>query len=105
MQRRWSSTEGGVEWASTSRPIGQLTYNTFVEDDFNVIFDNYIYAANARSWANYDFGKAGCSCASPNHSVSEARVLKTWTRKVPAPSAVHCVSYVSRAEKSIKGEW
>lgn len=62
--------------------MGHIQYDTFVEDDFNIIFDHYIYSANARSWASYDFGKANCSEAHPKNASSFSRVVKTWAEKV-----------------------
>ena len=56
---------GGTQWAAPERPLLQPVYSTYVEDDYDEVWDKYAYdMAGSKSWALKDFGKPGSAAAS-----------------------------------------
>lgn len=64
-------------WATEKFPLAKLTYNTYTESDYNVIWGNYTYAGGgAEGWPGLDFGKRKCSAAKPQHASYTATAVE-----------------------------
>lgn len=62
-----------MDWASSAWPMAMLQYDTYTEEDYNTIFDNYTYSGSSEGWPGLDFGKRNCSIAEPRHASSKAK--------------------------------
>ena len=55
---------GGTQWATPERPLLQPVYSTYIEDDYDEVWDKYAYdTAGSKTWALKDFGKPGSAAA------------------------------------------
>lgn len=84
--KRWGSqgehNQGaGHQWASQQSPLAQIMYSTYVEADYNAIWDRYAYLNGKPDWFQKDFGKLNCSrSASPRRADSPAQLKEVWVR-------------------------
>lgn len=49
-------------------PFAAVQYSTYIDQDFNVIWENYTWVANAAEWFLKDFGKPNVSLAHPKRA-------------------------------------
>ena len=78
LQYLWPE-QAGANWATPEKPLGQVLYETFTEEDYDVIWDTYAY-----SDFKSDFGKLNCSAAKPRHAQLKPEVFKIYKYQVGA---------------------
>ena len=56
--------------------------STYTEQDYDVIWENYMYISQDNWWVVYDFGKKNCSEARPRRADVAARLEELWVDRV-----------------------
>ena len=56
--------------------------STYTEQDYDVIWENYMYISQDNWWVVYDFGKKNCSEARPRRADVVARLEELWVDRV-----------------------
>ena len=56
--------------------------STYTEQDYDVIWENYMYISQDNWWVVYDFGKKNCSEARPRRADVTARLEELWVDRV-----------------------
>ena len=56
--------------------------STYTEQDYDVIWDNYMYISQDNWWVVYDFGKYNCSQAWPRRADMAASLEELWVDRV-----------------------
>ena len=59
-----------------------LLCSSYTEEDYDVIWDNYMYISQDNWWVVYDFGKKNCSEARPRRADVAARLQELWVDRV-----------------------
>jgi hypothetical protein len=81
LRKRWGSRRGG-NWARWYSLLGQVTYSTYTEADYDAIWKHYAYLPELPDWFYKDFGKPNCSrFASPRREDTVAVVEDTWVHQ------------------------
>lgn len=76
LQYLWPE-ETGADWASLEAPLGRVLYDTYTEQDYRIIWENYSY----RDFSG-DFGKPNCSVAKPRRSRLSPTIIKVYKQQV-----------------------
>ena len=56
--------------------------SAYTEEDYDVIWENYMYISQDNWWVVYDFGKKNCSEARPRRADVAARLEELWVDRV-----------------------
>lgn len=83
LQRRYGDRTG-AQWAGSERPLGLFCYSAYTEEDYNVVWDEYLYISRDNWWVGMDFGKANCSEAGPRRADEAAALQQAWAKQVRA---------------------
>ncbi|KAL3138964.1 hypothetical protein ABBQ32_005773 [Trebouxia sp. C0010 RCD-2024] len=75
LQYLWPE-ETGADWASLEAPLGRVLYDTYTEQDYRIIWENYSY----RDFSG-DFGKPNCSVAKPRRSRLSPTIIKVYKQQ------------------------
>ena len=70
-----------VTWSSTGRPVLELNYRTYSQEDFNIFQDQYANLTSPPDWFRRDFGKPNMT--QTNHSVLPSSLAAAWSRTLP----------------------
>ena len=87
----------GNQWADPDKALGRFLYSTYTEEDYNVIWENYMYIGQDNWWVEYDFGKKNCSEAGPRRADVPGRLEDVWVDRVGTLTPLVCEA-VLRAE-------
>ena len=60
--------------------------STYTEQDYDIIWENYMYISQDNWWVVYDFGKYNCSKARPRRADVAARLEELWVDRVSKAS-------------------
>lgn len=84
LQRNWASNRKGSQWINPDAPMGRFVYSTYTEDDYNVIWNEYLYIDPSVWWIARDLGKFNASAANPVRSDTVAIAQAAWVKQVHA---------------------
>lgn len=81
LQRRYPDGTTGSAWASEDFPLGEIIYQTYTEEDYDAIWQEYLYA-DKNYWIMRDLGKPNCSLAHPRSARVAGRIAGVWDTRV-----------------------
>jgi hypothetical protein len=57
-------------------------YSTYTEDDYDVLWNEYLYIDPSTWWIQRDLGKYNASSANPTRSNTAAQAQAAWVKQV-----------------------
>jgi hypothetical protein len=71
-------------WATREWPLAEITYSTYDEASYGVIWDEYAYQRPIPDWFYKDFGKPGSAAGGAARRDVRPRLRRVWRRAAPA---------------------
>ena len=89
LQRLWPNGRNGTQWADLKNPLGRFVYSSYTQEDYNELFDTYMFIDPTEWWVSRDYGKYNVSEANPKRKDAFPDAQQFWFRKVRSCSSTH----------------